>query len=70
MRRKNRFDVCCGNSTKPRSWSTYLNRPLMPEPLAGSDGWQELAFAAIRGELPEVMFDHPRDPIWRSEDPA
>ncbi len=48
----------------------FYAQDAMPEPLAGGDGWQELAFAAIRGELPEVMFDHPRDPIWRSEDPA
>jgi ADP-ribose pyrophosphatase YjhB (NUDIX family) len=38
----------------------------MPEPLAGGDGWAELAFAAIRGDLPDVVFDHPRDPLWRT----
>lgn len=39
----------------------------LPHPLAGGDDWKDVAFAAIRGELPEVLFDHPREPIWRGE---
>ena len=39
----------------------------MPTPLAGGDGWMELAFAAIRGDIADVMFDQPRDPVWRGE---
>jgi ADP-ribose pyrophosphatase YjhB (NUDIX family) len=37
----------------------------LPSPLAGVSGWGPLAFAAIRGERPEVAFDPPRDPLWR-----
>ena len=47
----------------------FYPQDALPEPLAGGDGWSELAFAAIRGELPEVMFDLPRAPIWRTEAP-
>ena len=42
----------------------------LPAPLAGGDGWIELAFAAIRGDLPETMYDLPRNPIWRGEPEA
>ncbi len=38
----------------------------LPEPLAGGDRWAPRAFAAIRGEDAEVLFDPPRDPAWRS----
>ena len=37
----------------------------LPSPLAGVSGWGPRAFAAIRGEEPEVVFDPPRDPLWR-----
>ncbi len=37
----------------------------LPSPMAGVAGWGPLAFAAIRGERPEVAFDPPRDPLWR-----
>ena len=47
----------------------FFAEDAMPEPLAGGDGWKELAFSAIRGDLSEVMFDQPRDPMWRSEFP-
>jgi ADP-ribose pyrophosphatase YjhB (NUDIX family) len=33
----------------------------MPDPLAGVDGWGDLAFAAIRGDDVEVQYDPPRD---------
>jgi ADP-ribose pyrophosphatase YjhB (NUDIX family) len=39
----------------------------LPEPLAGVDRWGTTAFAAIRGEAVEVIFDPPREPIWRDE---
>jgi ADP-ribose pyrophosphatase YjhB (NUDIX family) len=39
----------------------------LPEPLAGFDHWGELAFAAIRGESVEVLYDEPRAPTWRSD---
>jgi len=38
----------------------------MPSPLAGIDRWGEQAFAAIRGEPVEVLFDAPRPDVWRS----
>lgn len=41
----------------------------LPQPLAAGDDWKDVAFAAIRGELPDVLFDHPRDPIWRAASP-
>ena len=37
----------------------------LPEPLAGAERWAPSAFAAIRGEATEVIFDPPREPIWR-----
>ena len=37
----------------------------LPTPLAGVGGWGPLAFAAIRGEAPDVFFDPPRRPLWR-----
>jgi ADP-ribose pyrophosphatase YjhB (NUDIX family) len=37
----------------------------LPFPLAGYGRWGQLAFAAIRGESVEVLFDRPRRPVWR-----
>ncbi|MFP5326243.1 MAG: NUDIX hydrolase N-terminal domain-containing protein [Acidimicrobiia bacterium] len=37
----------------------------LPTPLAGYQLWGESAFAAIRGEKREVVFDPPRDEVWR-----
>jgi len=39
----------------------------LPDSLAGYQQWGELAFAAIRGEPVEVLFDEPRTPPWRGE---
>jgi len=38
----------------------------LPSPLAGAGRWQVPAFEAIRGEPVEVLFDEPRQPLWRS----
>jgi ADP-ribose pyrophosphatase YjhB (NUDIX family) len=38
----------------------------LPEPLAGSGLWRNLAFQAIRGEAFDVVFDTPRPSTWRS----
>lgn len=38
----------------------------MPEPLAGFERWGTQAFAAIRGEPIDVLFDPPRPDVWRS----
>jgi len=37
----------------------------LPSPLAGADRWGPQAFAAIKGEPVEVLFDAPRSPMWR-----
>lgn len=37
----------------------------LPTPLAGASRWAHTAFAAIRGEPVEVLFDAPREPPWR-----
>jgi ADP-ribose pyrophosphatase YjhB (NUDIX family) len=37
----------------------------MPEPLAGFERWGTQAFAAIRGEHVDVLFDKPRADVWR-----
>lgn len=37
----------------------------LPSPLAGFERWGPGAFAAIRGEATEVLFDPVRDPVWR-----
>lgn len=37
----------------------------LPTPIAGVAGWGPMAFAAIRGERPDVVFDPPRTPLWR-----
>ncbi len=39
----------------------------LPFPLAGVEGWGKQAFAAIRGEHVDVLFDAPRAPTWRGE---
>jgi ADP-ribose pyrophosphatase YjhB (NUDIX family) len=38
----------------------------LPWPLAGADQWKAHAFAAIRGEKVDVLYDEPRDKPWRS----
>jgi 8-oxo-dGTP pyrophosphatase MutT (NUDIX family) len=39
----------------------------LPSPLAGFERWGTSAFAAIRGEPLEVLFDPVRDPVWRDD---
>ena len=39
----------------------------LPAPLAGAERWGPSAFAAIRGEPVEVLFDAPRSPMWRED---
>lgn len=43
----------------------WFSEDEMPSPLAGADRWRKAAFAAIRGEEVEVLFDRPRMPPWR-----
>jgi ADP-ribose pyrophosphatase YjhB (NUDIX family) len=39
----------------------------LPTPLAGAERWRPAAFAAIRGEAVDVLFDRPRQPPWRGQ---
>jgi len=39
----------------------------LPSPLAGAGVWSAHAFAALRGEPVDVLFDWPRRPVWRRE---
>jgi ADP-ribose pyrophosphatase YjhB (NUDIX family) len=43
----------------------WFAQDALPEPLAGYARWGDHAFAAIRGEDVDVLFDEPRDPTWR-----
>ncbi len=40
----------------------------LPEPTIGAEIWADHAFAAVRGEDVEVLFDPPRTPPWRGAD--
>ena len=42
----------------------------LPSPLAGAERWGPAAFAAIRGEPVDVLFDPPRAPVWRDDQPG
>ncbi|HEX2383578.1 MAG TPA: NUDIX hydrolase N-terminal domain-containing protein [Acidimicrobiales bacterium] len=44
----------------------WFAQDALPWPLAGFPRWGELAFAAIRGEPIEPLFDEPRDKPWLS----
>ena len=37
----------------------------LPSPLAGAERWRSQVFAALRGESVEILFDRPREPMWR-----
>jgi ADP-ribose pyrophosphatase YjhB (NUDIX family) len=39
----------------------------LPTPIAGAERWGPHAFAAIRNEPVDVIFDPPRDPMWRGD---
>ncbi len=45
----------------------WFREDVLPSPLAGAERWVPTAFAAIRGEPVEVLFDEPRAPVWREE---
>jgi ADP-ribose pyrophosphatase YjhB (NUDIX family) len=40
----------------------------LPHPTAGVSWWGPQAFAAIRGEPVEVVWDAPRTPVWRGDE--
>ena len=37
----------------------------LPSPLFWSHWWKDMAFAAVRDELRQPVFDAPREPVWR-----
>jgi ADP-ribose pyrophosphatase YjhB (NUDIX family) len=39
----------------------------LPQPLVGAERWGPNVFAALRGEHLDVLFDRPRQPMWRGE---
>jgi len=39
----------------------------LPTPMAGADRWAPAAFAAVRGEVGDVMFDPPRPQVWQDD---
>ena len=43
----------------------WFGEDRLPFPLAGVERWGAAAFAAIRGEPVDVVFDMPRVPTWR-----
>jgi ADP-ribose pyrophosphatase YjhB (NUDIX family) len=47
----------------------FFPRDRLPEPLAGASRWVDLAFAAIEGRHPGCVFDPPRRPPWRGQEP-
>jgi ADP-ribose pyrophosphatase YjhB (NUDIX family) len=40
----------------------------LPQPLAGAERWGKHVFAALKGEHVDVLFDRPRQPVWRGEE--
>ena len=45
----------------------WFSEDSMPQPLAGAERWGPHAFAALRGEKVEVLFDQPRRQTWRED---
>lgn len=45
----------------------WFSEDNLPRPLAGEHRWRRQAFAAIRGEPVEVLFDPPRMSTWEGE---
>lgn len=44
----------------------WFDPDALPEPLASAQHWGVHAFAAIRGEDVGVLYDQPRDEVWRT----
>jgi ADP-ribose pyrophosphatase YjhB (NUDIX family) len=43
----------------------FFAEDALPSPIAGASRWAGPAFAAIRGEHADALFDPPRTPTWR-----
>ena len=48
----------------------WFHQHELPTPLASGEQWSEHAFRAIGGENDELLFDRPRQPIWRGDPEA
>src|SRR5947207_11583893 len=63
-----------GGQLKPHPLETsdvgWFPEDNLPQPLAGWERWAPHAFKAIRGEKVDVLFDPPRKPIWREDQPS
>ncbi|MHB1445885.1 MAG: NUDIX hydrolase N-terminal domain-containing protein [Acidimicrobiales bacterium] len=46
----------------------WFSEDNLPTPLAGKERWGPPAFAALRGEPVEVVFDAPRRPVWEEHE--
>ena len=61
-----------GGELRPHPLETsevgWFSEDKLPQPLAGAERWGPHVFAAIRGEHLDVLFDRPRQPMWRGED--
>ncbi len=45
----------------------WFSRHALPSPVVGYPDWAAHAFRAIDGEPVDVMFDLPRNPVWRGD---
>jgi ADP-ribose pyrophosphatase YjhB (NUDIX family) len=58
-----------GGELRPHPLETsevgWFSEDRLPSPLAGAERWGPHAFAALRGERVDVLFDAPRQPTWR-----
>ena len=43
----------------------WFSRDALPSPIVGLERWGETVFAAIAGEVREVLYDTVREPMWR-----
>jgi len=61
-----------GGELRPHPLETrqvgWFSEDRLPSPLAGAERWGPHAFAALRGEPVDVLFDAPRRPAWREEE--
>jgi ADP-ribose pyrophosphatase YjhB (NUDIX family) len=45
----------------------WFSENALPQPLAGWERWGAHVFRVLRGESVDVLFDSPREPIWREK---
>jgi ADP-ribose pyrophosphatase YjhB (NUDIX family) len=58
-----------GGELRPHPLETsdvgWFSPEKLPQPLDGAERWGSHVFAALRGEKVDVLFDRPRQPMWR-----